>query len=829
MKAICDTCGARYRIPEGKLDGKILRIRCRKCENVFTVHADSVVDEGQRSPAGEWYFAISGESFGPYTERELLDRFESGRLNTETFIWKQGFSEWLPVTEHPTFAAAIELAKSSLSSRARFQQPAKPSPHTASEGSGRFTLEVRRPGATLGDGYNDDANTIDSEVDEAFDSLIGSIRNDPTTDEFDSPTEPMRNLNAAMLATAAKRVANQPAPRPKDTTITSIAGQTAAATRERSPATQKNDPSPERKPVPKPAREERAAPVTRQPIAAEKPKATSERPKPAVAPASAQSTQAPQRPKAQSAQKAAPPARPSSAGTAGLSLSERLRQIREQSASKSAETSALPPTSTHRGLPPSSAASPVARSPIATKSAPIGSSTEPHVLGKSDDADLFRSDAQSSLDPLSKLFNDDALQAEKTAIGSPLQAAATDPQKAQPETPQQRHSNEHAGTDEASAILARDVNDDLFASPTAEETAATPAIPRGPIRQVTQEINIDDLFSGEDTGNSSAQPALTDEEIQSFLHNRMKSPSSAALKQAAEAPSPRAHQDDIQTPVGGTPAVRLDPIAPTATAPSTEHTADANFQAPTTSPQLVAVPAKDIESLANQRATQQKWITRLLIALLLLLGTFLLIFVARVLQAPASEETVVAEHDIPTAAETRQNPDEIRRARNRATSIVAQAQATAFSRANTATERSFSTPTTTRRTPQRSTRTDTRGEAAAMGFNLEASARPTANTVRREEASGPTAAHFANTLQGGVRSSVGRCAQRARAMDGGLAFSRLELSVTIRPDGTVERINSQRAIRDSTFMNCMRTESTRWRFASFTGSNTTITHPYVLQ
>lgn len=925
MRAVCDTCGARYRIPEEKLEGKILRIRCRKCENVFTVKDSSGSDAvaARQASAGEWFFAIGGESFGPYTQEELLDRFESGRLGVETYIWKQGFSEWMPVTEHPTFAAGIELAKNSMR---RFGSQ-RPNPVQNSEGSGRYTVELRRPGATLGEEYKERSSVIESEVDDAFDSLIGSVQSHRSPSDQDTATEPMRNLAAASLL---QETPEPEEPAPAATTITSKAVSTSAkpsrpsgVTRPvtgatpvvRASSTESDDNGGLRATaarVPSSAGSERPTrtvrPITRSTPTIGKTQEDASQdddvteapsPTPVVSAqrpaASTADAASPGRPRttATAARSALPPAsngpRKPATSAAGLSLSERLRQIREKgpdgpSASTAPQparpTGALPtPTTRTTGALPTRSGLPTPTRPVTGRLQRVETSTP--VTGESAipsarvaEPVTPADDAPShGLDSLDSLFRE-GFGSEETHVGkqgfgasvpgSPLAEERTvsvsvpqvatqaqadadpffseeddlfgggdtlfgiPPQNASSDSSAHVSEEDRETEDILNALqpLRADIPVTIQETPPVKKLAPLPV---GPIRQVTQELDISDLFAEDDEATqgvettqraSSTHAAPSTEELQEFIDRRKKErtgnfPSATGSHPLREAQS---------TPVAGTAAV---PLA--TPAPSTPVAAPA--------PRTESIALDEVQALQHERARQRRWMQGLLAMLLLLcvvVLTLTLLLPKRSAEDAEATPEVVAEV-VPVPAV---RPADFERARNRAASVVAQAQAKAASAAFVATEgerqQQFANSQRSQR-PERAERaersrdTPANTQGAEMGFRLDGAARPDATSVRRSENTGPTSAHFASTLQGAVRTSVGRCAQRARAMDGGLSVARLELSITIRPDGTVERVNAQRNARDSTLMNCMRNESMRWRFASFEGSNTTITHPYVLQ
>lgn len=127
MKFSCEACAARYYMDDDKVRHKTLRIRCKKCGNVMTVGdgETTLTEQGSEpdlaavaprellQPTADsiWFYAAAGQTYGPYTESELLRRFETGRIAEEVHVWKQGFAVWLPAAEVDTFSDAIQQAR----------------------------------------------------------------------------------------------------------------------------------------------------------------------------------------------------------------------------------------------------------------------------------------------------------------------------------------------------------------------------------------------------------------------------------------------------------------------------------------------------------------------------------------------------------------------------------------------------------------------------------------------------------------------------------------------------------------------------------------------
>ena len=124
MKFYCDSCSAKYLIGDEKVDGKVLRIRCKRCGHVMTVRgptfpvgAESMLELEPEEHGGtedgpiEWYYSRSGETFGPYALSVLQDMFGTGQLGDEAYVWKADFPAWLPARDRPEFESYFQQGK----------------------------------------------------------------------------------------------------------------------------------------------------------------------------------------------------------------------------------------------------------------------------------------------------------------------------------------------------------------------------------------------------------------------------------------------------------------------------------------------------------------------------------------------------------------------------------------------------------------------------------------------------------------------------------------------------------------------------------------------
>ena len=122
MKIVCDACEAKYSIADDKVRGKVFKIRCKKCSNVIVVRGVSSTadpdpppstrvqhdgDAGSTIDEPTWHLVIEQEQVGPMTVAEIQQRFTAGEISGETFAWREGLADWLPLAQLEIFASLV--------------------------------------------------------------------------------------------------------------------------------------------------------------------------------------------------------------------------------------------------------------------------------------------------------------------------------------------------------------------------------------------------------------------------------------------------------------------------------------------------------------------------------------------------------------------------------------------------------------------------------------------------------------------------------------------------------------------------------------------------
>ena len=112
MKFNCEQCGTRYSIADGKVERKILRIRCKVCDYIMTVRGSdmrahetvgiSVSLSGSAVlPADhvEWYAAPENRQIGPMSLDQMIEAIERRDVTGPTLVWNSTMDNWIRADE----------------------------------------------------------------------------------------------------------------------------------------------------------------------------------------------------------------------------------------------------------------------------------------------------------------------------------------------------------------------------------------------------------------------------------------------------------------------------------------------------------------------------------------------------------------------------------------------------------------------------------------------------------------------------------------------------------------------------------------------------------
>jgi predicted Zn finger-like uncharacterized protein len=171
MKIACQSCQAKYTIADEKVVGKVVKIRCKKCGSTIVVNGQdagyggqdgSAVEEptevrsssadfnagGNVSDAEGWTVNVADDDQRTLTTHQIVAEFAKGTISDETYCWRDGMGDWLPLREIEELSTACGLtaasaigqpapqARASAPAAVAAKGPSSVRPQTAGSGGG---------------------------------------------------------------------------------------------------------------------------------------------------------------------------------------------------------------------------------------------------------------------------------------------------------------------------------------------------------------------------------------------------------------------------------------------------------------------------------------------------------------------------------------------------------------------------------------------------------------------------------------------------------------------------------------------------------------------
>jgi predicted Zn finger-like uncharacterized protein len=143
MKFVCERCQTKYSIADDKVRQKVLKIRCKTCENVITIR-DAVVVASQVAampppapapPAArparfvEWHIVINGQQDGPFALSTVVTRVLAAKRDEEVYVWNEHLEAWKEPRTVPEVAAEMRARASAMPPPPPPRRPVGPPPY----------------------------------------------------------------------------------------------------------------------------------------------------------------------------------------------------------------------------------------------------------------------------------------------------------------------------------------------------------------------------------------------------------------------------------------------------------------------------------------------------------------------------------------------------------------------------------------------------------------------------------------------------------------------------------------------------------------------------
>jgi predicted Zn finger-like uncharacterized protein len=119
MKVVCESCQAKYQVPDERVAGKKLKIRCKRCGAIILIRGDLDPSAAQLAAAVsgaapsapeslapittsvsdgaalEWHVSLEGDTRGPFDTETLRAWLESQPGGWDAHVWREGFPDWM--------------------------------------------------------------------------------------------------------------------------------------------------------------------------------------------------------------------------------------------------------------------------------------------------------------------------------------------------------------------------------------------------------------------------------------------------------------------------------------------------------------------------------------------------------------------------------------------------------------------------------------------------------------------------------------------------------------------------------------------------------------
>ena len=112
MNISCPKCGKKYKIPDEKIKGKTVKLRCKGCNSLIYIRDPALGSPSvflgrqtkttkptspplkQAKTQIKWYAVYKGKRIGPFTSEELLGKLKEGVLTPSSHVWRKGMPKW---------------------------------------------------------------------------------------------------------------------------------------------------------------------------------------------------------------------------------------------------------------------------------------------------------------------------------------------------------------------------------------------------------------------------------------------------------------------------------------------------------------------------------------------------------------------------------------------------------------------------------------------------------------------------------------------------------------------------------------------------------------
>ncbi|MDC3960126.1 zinc-ribbon domain-containing protein [Polyangium jinanense] len=136
MKITCQSCQSKYTVSDEKVQGKTVKIKCRKCgatilvnsSGATTTNADAASAAGAEEAAtdgGSYQINVAEGDQRTMSLQEIVQAYNSSVITADTYVWADGMGDWQPLGQVQAIVDALNAAAQGASAPQPAPEPAR--------------------------------------------------------------------------------------------------------------------------------------------------------------------------------------------------------------------------------------------------------------------------------------------------------------------------------------------------------------------------------------------------------------------------------------------------------------------------------------------------------------------------------------------------------------------------------------------------------------------------------------------------------------------------------------------------------------------------------
>lgn len=134
MKITCQSCQSKYTVSDEKVQGKTVKIKCRKCGATILVNSGGVTTSapadpvsasvgGQADGGASYLVNVADSDQRSMTLPEIVAAYQSGTVTADTYVWADGMGDWQPLGQVEAIVGALNAPPAAASAPPAAAEP----------------------------------------------------------------------------------------------------------------------------------------------------------------------------------------------------------------------------------------------------------------------------------------------------------------------------------------------------------------------------------------------------------------------------------------------------------------------------------------------------------------------------------------------------------------------------------------------------------------------------------------------------------------------------------------------------------------------------------